>query len=346
MINFRFHIVSLTAVLLALGLGLVLGTTFLDTATVDVLRGQLTDLEADLGRARERNEQQQDQLDSYAEESEGLDQQLGERLFAGQLRDAPVLVVAPRGMDEAQVDQARTSLTQANARLVGTWWLTDRLALDDGDEVSDMGEALQLSTDDVSRLRSNLAGQLGDVLFAATDTSRSTAPADVQGLQATPGAADQPAEPPLVARLAERGFVEYEMPEGGDGDAVELPPEGLRILLLSGPGASVRPSQALMPVLFVLAESGAVPVVAAEPSLEAPTGESGEEEAPESLVVSVREDEDLSQRVSTVDDLERVSGTVATVLALADADPAGPRIGHYGLGDGTRLLPPPPEEGE
>ena len=30
MVNFRFHIVSLTAVLLALGLGLLLGTTFLD----------------------------------------------------------------------------------------------------------------------------------------------------------------------------------------------------------------------------------------------------------------------------------------------------------------------------
>ena len=32
MINFRFHLVSLTAVFLALGVGLLLGTTFLDDA--------------------------------------------------------------------------------------------------------------------------------------------------------------------------------------------------------------------------------------------------------------------------------------------------------------------------
>ena len=46
MINFRFHIVSLTAVFLALGIGLMLGTTFLDTATVDSLRERQEELEA------------------------------------------------------------------------------------------------------------------------------------------------------------------------------------------------------------------------------------------------------------------------------------------------------------
>ena len=43
MISFRFHIVSLTAVLLALGIGLVLGTTFLDDATVNQLDVTLDD---------------------------------------------------------------------------------------------------------------------------------------------------------------------------------------------------------------------------------------------------------------------------------------------------------------
>src|ERR671918_510521 len=55
MINFRFHIVSLTAVLLALGIGLVLGTTFLDDATVDELKDQLEGLESDLNREGRRN---------------------------------------------------------------------------------------------------------------------------------------------------------------------------------------------------------------------------------------------------------------------------------------------------
>ena len=35
MINLRYHIVSITAVFLALGIGLTLGSTFLDRVTVD-----------------------------------------------------------------------------------------------------------------------------------------------------------------------------------------------------------------------------------------------------------------------------------------------------------------------
>ena len=41
MINLRYHIVSLIAVFLALGIGVAMGSTFLDRATVDNLNGQL-----------------------------------------------------------------------------------------------------------------------------------------------------------------------------------------------------------------------------------------------------------------------------------------------------------------
>src|SRR4029453_16001187 len=69
MINFRFHIVSLTAVLLALGIGLVLGTTFLDDALEQTLKKQLNDLEASLASARQRNDELTRQLKAYQEES-------------------------------------------------------------------------------------------------------------------------------------------------------------------------------------------------------------------------------------------------------------------------------------
>jgi hypothetical protein len=341
MINFRFHIVSLTAVLLALGIGLVLGTTFLDSATIDVLNNQLTDLEDNLDNAQQRNAEQQTRLDGLEQESETLEEQIGERLFTGQLSDQPVLIVAPRGIDEATVQQAGTALRQAGADLVGTWWLTERLVLDDDTEVADLGDALELSTDDVDRLRSNLAGQLGDVLFAASDAD-GDAGGETQDPPADPGQ-DGPAEPALAARLREGGFLDYQLPEGADGDVVALPPSGLRIVVVSGPDADLAPGDALLPVLIDLAQDRAVPVVATEPSLT-----QDDEDAPEpqpSLVVEIREDEDLSGRISTVDDVDRLSGVVATVLAVADADPGGPRIGHYGLGEGTRLLPPPEEEG-
>ena len=340
MINFRFHIVSLTAVLLALGIGLMLGTTFLDTATVDYLRTQIEGLEGRLADVRQENDRLNHQVDSFRREQAAFDEQIGERLFPGQLTNVPVLVIATEGIDEGRVERITDAITEADANLLGTWWLSARLRLDDDDEVSDLGDALELSTDDAERLRANLSSQLGDVLFAASDSPSAQAEAQAEAGAGAPAA--QPAEPPLVARLRDGGFVDYDVPEGVDRDVVLLPPSGTRIVIVSDSDASVPPGQLVVPLLIDLSDGGPVPAVAVEPTI-TPSG-GGDDEPPESLVVDVREDSDLAQRVSTVDDVDRASGLAATVLALGDADPAEPRIGHYGLGDGARLLPEPPEE--
>ena len=249
MINFRFHLVSLTAVFLALGVGLLLGTTFLDDVLEDQLRNDLEELEHDLDRAGERNSELRRQLDTFQEEAGGLDEQLGARLFDGQLLGQPVLVVAPRGIDDGLVERVTTALDQADADVMGTWWLTDRLLLDDDDEVAQLAEALDLSTDDAGRLRNSLAAQLADVLYGAIDLP-TTSDAAGAGAAVGTGQAQQaaPAEPELLARLREAEFVDYDVPDGG-GDVVRLPASGLRIVVVSGPEASVPLGDALMPVL-------------------------------------------------------------------------------------------------
>ncbi|HEX2564750.1 MAG TPA: copper transporter, partial [Acidimicrobiales bacterium] len=259
----------------------------------------------------------------------------------------PVLVVAPRGIDEGLVERVTTALDQADADVMGTWWLTDRLLLDDDDEVAQLAEALGLTTDDAGRLRNNLATQLADVLYGAIDLPATSdaagAGAAVGTGQARPAA---PAEPELLARLREAEFIDYDVPDG-EGDVVRLPASGLRIVVVSGPDASVPLGDALMPVLSDLtSDEQPAPVVAVEPS-RVPDEQVDGDDPPERLVDVIRDDGDLSQYVSTVDDLDRVSGRVATVLALVDAQPGAPRIGHYGTEDGTELLPPveDPESG-
>jgi Copper transport outer membrane protein, MctB len=331
MINFRFHIVSLTAVLLALGIGLVLGTTFLDDALEQTLKKQLNDLEASLASARQRNDELTRQLKAYQEESATLDEQLGERLYPGQLSNDPVLVVATKGVDKKWVDETMLVLGQANAQVLGTWWLTDRLNLDDDQKVSDLAKALELTTDDADRLRRSFAEQMGDVLFGPTDT-------DIAAGAVAPGRA----EPPLVARLRTAGFLDYQMPDGADGDIVQLPTAGLRVVVVDGPGAQVAPDQIVEPLLSRLAEDGPVPVVAVQP-LPVPEDEPAKDEEPPAtpLVEQIRDDGKLKDRLSTVDDLDRVAGHAALVLAAADARPGTPEIGHYGATDGAdRLLPP------
>jgi len=338
MINFRYHIVSLTAVFLALGVGLLLGTTFLDDALEDQLRGDLENLEKDLDRAGQRNAELRRQLDAFEEEAGGLDEQLGARLFDRQLLGQPVLVVATRGIDDGLVERVTTALDQADADVMGTWWLTDRLLLDDDDEVAQLADALNLSTDDTGRLRNSLAMQLADVLYGAIDLPAGSNP--VSAAAAVGAGQDAPAEPELLARLREAEFIDYDVPEG-DGDVVRLPSSGLRIVVVSDPKASVPLGDALVPVLTDLtADDQPAPVVAVEPSRVPDDQADGDAPPAERLVDVIRDDGDLSQYVSTVDDLDRVSGRVATVLALVDAQPGAPRIGHYGTEDGTQLLPP------
>lgn len=326
MINFRFHIVSLTAVFLAFAVGLVLGTTFLDDATERQLNRQLDDLDNDLAAAQRNNTHLQGQLDRFEEEDEGLDAQLGERVLRGTLTGDPVLVVAPEGIDGESFDRTVDALQVAGADYLGAWRLTDRLTLDDDDELGDLASALGLPDDaDADRLRASLSSRLASALFVAIHAS------DV----------DQAQDAATIAALRDEGFVDYDVPEGAEGDEIVLPSEDLRVVVLTGPGAVVPNDQVLLPTLTDLVSDSAAPVVVVSPT---PTDEDDPEnvDGVDSLVAAVRDADDLAERLSTVDDLEMTSGRLATVLALQQADPSDPVIGHYGLGPGAGELMPPP----
>jgi hypothetical protein len=346
MINFRFHIVSLTAVLLALGIGLVLGTAFFDDATVSLLRRQLDSLNNELDAAEAENADLHRRLESLTTEDTELDEQMGERLMTSQLSGDPVLVIQPEGLEGNPEDRVLEALGQAGADVRGVWRLTGRFALDDEDEIADLSTTLDLATDDVDRLRESLTQQLADVLFAAMDTDGSTPGPGVVGMAGGPGspAQGQPGEPQLLAALHEEGFVDYELPEGDESGAVILPSDGLRVLVITGEGATPADDAVLLPTLNWLASDGSVPLVVASPVPADDEPEEGEARPPTPLVATIRQDDLLSERVATVDDLDRVAGRVAIVLALQDAVPGLPLVGHYGLGEGAdRLLPPPPE---
>ena len=346
MINFRFHIVSLTAVFLAFAIGLVLGTSFLDDASEKLLKNQLDNLETDLNEARAENTELDDQLTSLRDEDEALDEQMGPRLFPGQLTGVPVLVVSTRGVESELVQRAQSAVPEANGDLLGVWWLTDRLVLDDDDEVADLATALDLASNDVDLLRSTLAGRVSDAVLAATD-----APGADQLSESFDGGADgsgpSEGEPVLLTRLHDGGFVDYELPEDSEDEVVMLPSSGLRVVVVNGQGASVPETDVLLPLLADLAADAPVPAVVAAPTPVAT--EDGEALPPGSvdpLVAAVRGDDTLKGRVSTVDELERVAGRVATLLVLHDATP-GAEAGHFGQGDGAqRVLPALPENGD
>jgi len=340
-INVRYHIISLVAVFLALGVGVALGSAFIDTAVVGQLEQNVDALGAQKNELQAENARMEAQLDAV----ERLGEEAGPELLGGHLDAVPGYIIGVRGTDEDPVDLTADAMVDANAAFGGTLWLTERLSLTDESERQDLARVLGLEpslADDEDALREALVLRLGNAL---ADALRPEDP-----LAADPGDGDSgesiqpldPEEPAVITDLRTAGFLEFEPPSGEPDDGgMLLPTAGARIVLISGQGAVVPDDEIVVPLLRRLAVSGPVPVVAAQ-SVD-PDPPDGEQPSRTSFVGAVRDDEDLRASVSTVDDLELFIGRVATVLALRQA--ADELVGHYGMGAGAdQVAPVRPED--
>ena len=362
MINLRYHIVSLTAVFLAIGIGLTLGSTFLDRATVDNLQGQLESLET---RLQER-EEQINELEAGRDTDRSIQESLDEQatgLLAGRLEDVPVVVAASRGVDEADVRGAVQALEAAGADTQGILWFTDRWILDDGAEIDDLAALLEETTTDPSRLRRMVIDRLGGALRARqvlvdpvdqpVDDPAGDAAGEEPGVTESPapGGPEDPATPAegeaegetedggvdpeslaVLTSLVEIGFIDFEPVPGGP-ESPQIPP-GTRVLLVGG-STSIPDDLVVEPLVERMARAAETPLLAVAGSARTEDGEVSD------LVTVIRESEQLREMVATVDDLEHFSSWAAMVLALVDS--ADGVVGHYGIADGaSRLLPPLP----
>lgn len=367
MINLRYHIVSITAVFLALGIGLTLGSTFLDRVTVDTLKAQLDDVEAQADRTSTENDALSARVRDLEERDEALAAALPDRLLDGRLTDVPVLVVATEGTDEALVDVAIAALGAADADVSGTWWLTERWLLDDEEEVTDLARLLDLSTDDVDRLRRNAAIRISELLASSSEPADVSVPTEepvaptppdteappagettttvaTEADEEEPAEPAEPTEPELVAALEEAGFIEYQALSGAEDASVLLPAAGVRYLVVSGTPSADGPQAFAAALLDELAAEGPVPVIAAQAPVEvAGEGEAASEDVRRTTFVGpIREGELTSDRVSTIDDVETAAGLAALVLAMEDL--ADRTIGHYGVAPGASMILPGPTD--
>ena len=305
MVSLRYHIVSVVAVFLALGVGIVMGSTVIDRGIVAVLNRRVDQVEASLKATNETNRRLNDQLNVWARfADQGRDQ-----LLQGRLKDVPVLVVAVIGVDRRPLDDLRHQLGIAQARLQGTVWMTRKLRLDnDGDTRALTGvlDAVPQRPDELRRL---MVERLAAVLATGSGTS-------------------------LLPALRDAAFVDYEPAETpGARDLGAVAEPGTRIVLVSGAGAQVADDQMALPLAEALGGAGAR-VLAAESGQDTPGGRSV-------FVGLVRGNSDVSGRVSTVDNLESFVGQTAGILALEDL--AVPKVGHFGVGPGAqRELPAAP----
>lgn len=207
MINLRYHIVSITAVFLALGIGVTLGSTMIQRYTIDTLEGRLDEL----GERLDRTDGENSLLRGALSERDGLLDRIAAdaaELYDGHLDGVPTLVLAVQGSDDDQVAHTRRTLRAAGSDVSGTLVFTARW--------DDLSEA------EVAELSEVMGRSFATETIARTTTLRS--------LSAELGAASEPAPEPEDPTPGDdttgEGEAEENTPDA-DGGALAVTPSDL-----------------------------------------------------------------------------------------------------------------------
>lgn len=343
MINIRYHIVSITAVFLALGIGVALGSTFLDRATVDVLDRNIRSAEQRIKATNAENERLSQQVRDARERDTSLTVVGGPELFADRLTDQPVLVVAAPGVDSGDLAALSTTLRNSGADLRGTLQLRDKLALT-GDPDAGLADDLGLTDPTSDELRAEVQQRLTAALAAAADPTALPGAGGTDGTAVTPTsstttttapASPDGAQPEIITVLADRDYVRLVPgPDADKGDPI-LEAPGYRYVFVGAPDLEVAQNDVLLALLPASEDEPALPATVVSATQVAPTD--GTVLTP-TVVARVRETDGLKDRYNTVDQVDAFAGLVATVLTLEHQGEVAP--GHYGQADGASAVLP------
>jgi hypothetical protein len=304
-ISFRYHVVTIVAVFLALGIGVVVGTTAVKPAVINELENRTNEAITAANRLREDVAGQNRELqawDAFAQAARPL-------LIRGRLTDRTFVLVATQDGDPSELDVVRRALADAGAEVQAVLVVTAKMGLADPSSRPALAEVLglpaSLPPNDLSqqagaRLGSRLAD--GPPLDPETDLLRLLV--GTKFVQVTPRSA-------------------IETVGGIDQAVVVL--SGGRTALIPTPG------DFYMPLVTSLVQRSH-PVAAVET-----------EDDVNGFVTLVRRDGTLGTRVLTVDNVDSMPGEMALVLGLEGL--LGPGLGScvdFGVKGGTcGLLPQP-----
>ncbi|MDQ4065801.1 MAG: copper transporter [Actinomycetota bacterium] len=304
MIDFRYHLISLIGVILALALGIIAGSGFIGGPILENLESDVADLRTELGESRQEVDDLRARLDQAERFAQGTDDHLTTGVFD---RD-PVVVFDLAGSQGGIVEAIRDELVEAGARVVTEITFSDRFALDNAPTRDELALIVGATTADPPELLNATARTFGDRAAAAAE-DRGDALERVEQ---------------LADALERSEFVGIARTEGES-----LIPTGARFVVVGGNSDRGPFEGAGFTVSLVseLAERGA-PTVVAEPQTSSWT-----------LVESVRADVTASSVVSTVDNADSTIGRIALVLALERS--AEGQVGHYGVRGNAGLIPEP-----
>ena len=316
MISFRYHVVTLVSVFLALAVGVALGGGPLkgeeDTTLVDQVASdrQVKDqLQSEIASLRSG--------DKFADDFAAV---VAPGMVANTLRGRVVAVVVLPTARQADVAGLKSLIGVAGGSVGGTVRVGSRLVdAEDRQLVEELGKQLQPRARGV-----NIPADAGPYDRMGSLVARAI------GTRTRGGSAVDPPATTILAGLSATSLMSAEGRLSRRGDLV---------LFVTGPGEGgpdeMRGASTIVTSLVLAVDRGTAGTVLAGPV--AATRAGGQ-------VKAVRDDVGAARDVSTVDVLDRTAGQVVTVMALAGQ--AAGKAGHYGAVDAADGAMPGARSGE
>src|SRR5437588_711364 len=120
MVSFRFYLVSVIAIFLALAVGITMGATVIDQVTVDQLHRNIRTADAQARAATQARDIATGQRDAQF----NISHTAAAALVAQRLAGVHVVVIGVKGGDASQTTGVRDLLAAAGADIEGTVWFT------------------------------------------------------------------------------------------------------------------------------------------------------------------------------------------------------------------------------
>ena len=306
MIDFRYHIVSIVAVFLALGIGLLMGSGVLGDPLLENIRDRARDVQEFNDRLKRDVDDLNSELTVYRQFAEAVEEMLVAGVLTG--RDVVIVDVSERNAPlDALVETIEDRAGGSIASIVTT---TEKFALVTPEAVDDLQGVTGLALLEAEDLRTDSARQLGNRIAVLAE-GRLTSPSQRSMV--------------LLQSLEESGFVDI----AEEDEETPIPEGASFVVVASGGGEPLYPVDDFVTALGAGLVRGSAPIVVVETA-----------ESTWGAVEAVRDDGDLSDRVDTVDNIDRLSGRIALVMSL-DRDPEG-EAGHFGEKGGASSVIPDP----
>jgi Copper transport outer membrane protein, MctB len=305
-INFRYHVVSLTAVFLALAIGLVVGTAALNGPVADSLKSQITALNKD-------NSNKRDQINQYREEinrSQDFATEIAPTVLSAKLTGRKLLVVALPGTDE-YAKGVISMLTVAGATVTTKVTVLDKF-FDPGinAELLDLASQSSQPTISTATLPQNSDG-----------VETASAQLALALLQRTAGAPTADDVTAVLTAYTKQNYLSVDDKAVGGADGT---------VIISGAPAVDKDAAK---------KSQSAVTLATQFSKDKPVLIAGDGVGDGNLISAVRGDPTLVKAISSVDNASTADGQVATGMAAAERFVQN-KVGQYGLNTGaTSLLP-------